>query len=99
MNSGAKGYFRWEKCHVKKLGSMKNLGMLKKKNSVVWKPSDHKGHRMACWELGLYVTVLPMGVIEEIFSTYWLLPLSTEYFGSRPKDGLETSETEGREPD
>ena len=54
---------------------------------------------MACWELGLYVTVLPMGVIEEIFSTYWLLPLSTEYFGSRPKDGLETSETEGREPD
>ena len=56
MISGAKGYFKWEKCHVKKLGSMKV-----KKNSVVWKPSDHKGHFTACWELGLYVTVLPMG--------------------------------------
>ena len=39
------------------------------------------------------------GVIEEIFSTYWLLSLSIEYFGSRPKDGLETVETEGRKPD
>ena len=39
------------------------------------------------------------GVTEEIFSTYWLLSLSIEYFGNRLKDGLETAEIERRELD
>ena len=60
MNSGAKGYFKWEKYHVKKNRKHEKPWHVKKNQTVVWKPSDHKGHCMACWELGLYVTVLPM---------------------------------------
>ena len=95
MISGAKGYFKWEKCHVKKLGSMK----VKKKTQLYGNHLITKVILRHAGSLDYMLQFCQWGVIEEIFSTYWLLSLSIEYFGSRPKDGLETVETEGRKPD
>ena len=92
MNSGAKGYFKWEKYHVKKNRKHEKPWHVKKTKQLY---GNHLITKVIVWHAGSLDYMLQFcqwGVIEDIFSMYWLLSLSIENFGSRPKDGLETAD-------